>query len=177
MDVGGPPPATAQCHLEIVTYPLTGRAAVRVRGVGPAEIPVSRRAPIPEVALADLEQVEVLKGPISVLYGTGSTGGVLNVIPYSGKFASAPRWTLATTTAGESAARGFTGYSRAGLNSPNFYLMLSQSYRDHDSYRAGGGERILNSQFRDYQSYLATSRGFALKAPGRNVYAAWSTEL
>jgi hemoglobin/transferrin/lactoferrin receptor protein len=106
------------------------------------------------VVLADLEQVEVLKGPISVLYGTGSTGGVVNVIPYSGKFASAPQWTLATTAAGESAARGFTGYSRAGFNSPSFYLMLSQSYRDHNSYRAGGGERIPNSQFRDYQSHL-----------------------
>lgn len=34
----------------------------------------------------DIERIEVLKGPVSALYGSGSTGGVVNIITKKGKF-------------------------------------------------------------------------------------------
>ncbi|MGD8563132.1 MAG: TonB-dependent receptor plug domain-containing protein, partial [Desulfarculaceae bacterium] len=38
----------------------------------------------------EVERVEVLKGPISALYGSGSIGGVVNVITRGGEFTSEP---------------------------------------------------------------------------------------
>ncbi|MDR1490914.1 MAG: TonB-dependent receptor plug domain-containing protein, partial [Desulfovibrio sp.] len=35
---------------------------------------------------ADVERIEVLKGPVSALYGSGSTGGVVNIITRKAKF-------------------------------------------------------------------------------------------
>jgi len=34
----------------------------------------------------DIERIEVLKGPISALYGSGSIGGVVNIITKKGRF-------------------------------------------------------------------------------------------
>ncbi|MFA6111546.1 MAG: TonB-dependent receptor [Candidatus Latescibacterota bacterium] len=105
------------------------------------------------VALPDVEQVEVLKGPVSVLYGTGSTGGVVNVIPRSGRFAPAARWSAALSLAHESVADGWSGYLRGGLDGPRYYLLVSQAYRDYGTYTSGG-EAVANSQFRDWQTHL-----------------------
>ncbi|MEW6751005.1 MAG: TonB-dependent receptor [Candidatus Latescibacterota bacterium] len=106
------------------------------------------------IAPADVERVEVLKGPVCVLYGTGSTGGVVNAIPVSGRFTPRPRWEVATSTSYESVAGGCSGYARAGLNTPGWYALASQSFRDYGSYADGGGRTVPNSQFRDYQTHL-----------------------
>jgi len=106
------------------------------------------------VALADVDQVEVLKGPISVLYGTGSTGGVVNIIPHSGRFVEKPGWSVAASAAYESVAEGLSGYARAEFDAPRYFLVLSQSYRDYASYKDGSGAEIANSQFDDRQSHL-----------------------
>jgi hemoglobin/transferrin/lactoferrin receptor protein len=102
----------------------------------------------------DVAQIELLKGPLSVLYGTGSTGGVVNVIPHRGRFSATPQWDIALSHSYESASAGLSSYGRVGFNAPRFYLMLSQSYRDYASYTDGGGQKIANSQFEDYQSHL-----------------------
>ncbi len=39
-----------------------------------------------------LSKVEVLKGPVSALYGSGSIGGVVNVITRKGYFTQTPQW-------------------------------------------------------------------------------------
>jgi hemoglobin/transferrin/lactoferrin receptor protein len=106
------------------------------------------------VVPADVERLEVLKGPVSVLYGTGSTGGVVNAIPRSGRFAALSRWSGGTNIGYESAAEGLSSYAWASLGTPRYYLMLSQSYRTYDSYEDGTGGKIPNSQFEDYQSHV-----------------------
>lgn len=105
------------------------------------------------VVLADVEQIEVLKGPVSVLYGTGSTGGVVNVIPRRGHFALRPQVSAAFSGSYESVANGWSGYARAGWDGPRVYLLLSQSYRDYGSYTSAG-HTVANSQFRDYQTHV-----------------------
>jgi hemoglobin/transferrin/lactoferrin receptor protein len=102
----------------------------------------------------DVEQLEILKGPVSVLYGSGATGGVVNAIPFSGRFAPRPQWRAAAATSYESAARGLSAYARAGLDAPAHYLMVSQALRDFASYRDGSGARVPNSQFADHQTHL-----------------------
>ena len=108
------------------------------------------------VAPHDIERVEILKGPISVLYGTGSIGGVVNVITRTGTFAGGGAWDIGWVSAYESSADGVNTYGRIGWNSPRFYILLTQSYRNYGSYRAGKGVQVPNSQFEDYQSSIGT---------------------
>lgn len=112
------------------------------------------------VAPQDIERVEILKGPISVLYGTGSIGGVVNAITRSGQFSAQPNWNIGLESSYETMSSGVSTYGRVGYNSERFYVLFSQSYRDFDSYEAGDGVEIPNSQFEDYQSSIGL--GFRL---------------
>lgn len=75
-----------------------GRNKLSIRGVsdsaflGPlqstvgqylGDIRLTYAAPDPDLALVDLEGVEVLEGPQGVLYGSGSLGGVVRALPRS----------------------------------------------------------------------------------------------
>jgi len=97
----------------------------------------------------DIERIEILKGPVSALYGSGSMGGVVNVITQKGHFTKTPQWHGETTLAYTDNAQGVDTYGNVSFNSPDRWMFASASYRDHDSYEAGGGEAIANSQFRD----------------------------
>lgn len=103
------------------------------------------------IAHGDIERVEVLKGPISVLYGSGSTGGVVNVITRSGGFSPEPRWDVTVNPSYESAANGLTSYERAAWSGSRLYVGVSQSNRRYTDYRASDGLRVPNSQFEDRQ--------------------------
>jgi len=112
------------------------------------------------VAHGDIERIEVLKGPISVLYGSGSTGGVVNVITRKGRFTDTPRVSLSLNPSFESAADGLGMYERAEWSSPRFYIGVSQANRDYSDYRASDHRTIANTQFRDRQTQV--NLGFKL---------------
>jgi hemoglobin/transferrin/lactoferrin receptor protein len=120
------------------------------------------------IAHGDIERVEVLKGPISVLYGSGSTGGVVNVITRKGRFSEKPQVKFSLNPTFESAAEGLGMYERAEWSSRRMYLSLSQSNRDYASYKAAGDREVRNSQFRDRQ----TQENFGLRLSSRHVLEA-----
>ncbi len=101
------------------------------------------------VSPSDIERIEVLKGPVSALYGSGSTGGVVNVIIRKGYFSETPQWQGETAVSYKDNPRGFDTYGNVSYNSPDRWVFASGSYRDHDSYEAGDNNEIANSQFRD----------------------------
>lgn len=78
------------------TYLGSGRNKLFIRGIadssftGPTQATVgqylgdlrlSYNAPDPDLRLSDLERVEVLEGPQGTLYGAGSLGGIIRIIP------------------------------------------------------------------------------------------------
>ncbi|MCF7886235.1 MAG: TonB-dependent receptor [Candidatus Marinimicrobia bacterium] len=105
------------------------------------------------IAPQDIERVEILKGPLSVQYGSGSIGGVANIITKKGEFEQSG-WDIEINNSFESVAKGKSSYGRMNYNSENIYFSLSQSYRDYNNYAAGKNIEIPNSQFTDYQTSL-----------------------
>ena len=112
------------------------------------------------IPAADIERIEVLKGPLSVLYGSGSTGGVVNIITKSGHFTPGTKVDFSLNPSYESGANGVSSYERATVSGPRAYISLSQANRKYGDYYAAGGERIRNSQFQDRQTQVSV--GFKL---------------
>ena len=106
------------------------------------------------IALGDIERIELLKGPISVLYGSGSTGGVVNVITHKGRFTPKSRISFSLNPTYESAANGLSMYERVAWSNSRFYVNLSQSNRRYSDYYAANNLRIPNSQFQDRQTQV-----------------------
>jgi len=103
------------------------------------------------VAPADIERIEVLKGPISALYGTGSTGGVVNVITKKGAAGPASGTHGQARVSAASNPAGAETYANLRSGADNWWVFASGNYRDAGSYEAGGGVQVPNSQFTDYQ--------------------------
>lgn len=60
--------------------PLTGHTQSTV-GLYLGDLRLTYNAPDPDLPLADMARVEVLRGPQGTLYGAGSIGGVLHIVP------------------------------------------------------------------------------------------------
>jgi hemoglobin/transferrin/lactoferrin receptor protein len=106
------------------------------------------------IAPNEIERIEVLKGPVSALYGSGSIGGVINILTRKGEFTAEPTTRSYLTTSYTSNPEGFNGYFNTSYNSPDVWVYASGSWRDHESYEAGDGEEIPNSQYGDYSAKL-----------------------
>lgn len=102
----------------------------------------------------DIERIEVLKGPISSLYGSGSIGGVVNIITRKGRLTKKAELVPGFAASVDSNPSGPNMYGFFNYNSPDRYVYFSQSYRHHDSYTDGAGDKMRNSQFTDYQTAL-----------------------
>ncbi|WP_415518736.1 MAG: TonB-dependent receptor plug domain-containing protein [Desulfovibrio aminophilus] len=106
----------------------------------------------------DVERIEILKGPVSTLYGSGSIGGVVNVITKKGRFAEGdiPEWHggLAGTTGSNPVGAG--GYGALSYNAKNLWVYGSGSWREYQSFYDGGGDLTPNSQYRDFYGKAAT---------------------
>lgn len=60
--------------------PLTGHTQSTV-GLYLGDLRLTYNAPDPDLPLVDVERIEVLRGPQGSLYGAGSIGGVLQIVP------------------------------------------------------------------------------------------------
>ena len=98
---------------------------------------------------SDIERIEVLKGPISALYGSGSIGGVVNVITQKGRCTENPEQHGEISVTYADNPQGADSYINASAANSEHWLFASGSYRDRNSYEAGDGETVHNSQFRD----------------------------
>ena len=58
---------------------FTGRTQSTV-GLYLDDVPITYNAPDPDLLLADVKQVEVLRGPQGTLYGAGSIGGIVRIV-------------------------------------------------------------------------------------------------
>ena len=83
------------------------------------------------------EQVEVVKGPASVLYGTGALGGVVNVRLPQATFT--PGIGLKASAGYDSASQGVRGAAVVNWSEGDHALMLGLAPARNNDYRAPGG--------------------------------------
>ncbi len=92
-----------------------------------------------------LEQVEVIKGPASLLYGSDAIGGVINLVEEKpadpGSVAGDARMKYFGNTAGIEGGLGVKG------NMGPLVWGLGGACRSHMDYTDGKGERVVNSRF------------------------------
>lgn len=97
--------------------------------------PAGAIASFMSLGLAD--RVEVVRGPASVLYGTGALGGAINVILPQARFE--PGLHVRAGAQFDSASSGLRGSAVANLSEGDHALMLGASAANLGDYRAPGG--------------------------------------
>lgn len=102
----------------------------------------------------EVERVEVLKGPISQLYGSGSIGGVVNVITKGADFTDSPEFHGGTTFSGTTNGDGYGVHAWTSYSQEDFWAYLSGGMRSGNSYKDGAHDEVKNSFFDDAQSTL-----------------------
>ncbi len=92
-----------------------------------------------------IERIEVIRGPSSVLYGSGAMGGVINIITRGGDFTADPElngWSRLGYTSVDDGIRAAVGVS---LSDSRNVLDLAIARLDTDDYKMGDGERLDDS--------------------------------
>ncbi len=96
-----------------------------------------------EIDQFNVDRVEVLKGPVSVLYGSDGIGGVINVLP--------PLIPEKNTFGGEALVNYksnndlFSASVRLQQNTNDFYTIVRATWQDYGSYRVPADEFTYNS--------------------------------
>ncbi len=115
---------------------------------------------------ASVMRIEILKGPISSLYGSGSIGGVVNIYTRTGEFLEEAGFKSGINVSYEDNTSGRNVYGFTSYNTERFYLFGSGSYRNHDNYSDGDGDEVDNSGFNDAEGVV----NMGLKpAPGHTI--------
>jgi iron complex outermembrane recepter protein len=92
-------------------------------GVSPAQI---------DFDLSNIEQVEVLKGPSSVLYGSGEPGGIINIV--TKQPLKDPRYELTGTIGNFDRYRGAVDFTGPLNENKTILYRLNASYGDEGSF-------------------------------------------
>ncbi|BCO31414.1 TonB-dependent heme/hemoglobin receptor family protein [Thiohalobacter sp. COW1] len=100
------------------------------------------------------ERVEVVKGPASVLYGTGALGGAINVLLPQARFL--PGHDFAASAAYESANQGLRGTGVMNASQDHHAVMLGVSLARIDDYDSPGG-RVPRTGY-DSDAYIGQYR-------------------
>ena len=90
------------------------------------------------LSLGLAERVEVVKGPASVLYGTGALGGAINVLLPQARFVPGVGFDAAASF--DSASRGVRGTGIGNFSQGDHALMLGASLARIGDYDAPGGK-------------------------------------
>jgi iron complex outermembrane receptor protein len=107
---------------------------------GVSALDVSGLSPDHSVAIEEIlaDQVEVLKGPSTLLYGSGAVGGVVNVVDGRIPVGLEPGWTGVAELRGETVDQERSGAARIDGRSGAFGLHAHGYYRETDDYDIPG---------------------------------------
>jgi len=117
------------------------------------------RAPLtPFIDSSDIDRIEVVKGPSSVLYGSDALGGVINVITKEVALADGDTWQAKhhIGTRYSSVDDGVVGNYTVNAGGHGLGIRLNVAAEDHDDYEVGDGDELPHSQFENKSLDLKT---------------------
>lgn len=98
--------------------------------------------------MSDIERIEVIKGAVSSLYGSGATGGIVNLISKSGSYSSSTKLS-GSYSGGYNSVNNFYSNGLTLIASGNEWIAkLSGNFRKAGNTKTPSGE-LFNSQFED----------------------------
>ncbi len=106
----------------------------------------------PEISLYDLDRIEILRGPASLLYGADGIGGVINIISKPIQFSSKNKY----ITYGNLDLNGFSmnsegsGNLMLGLGTADFGIKGFAGFRKGGNIKTPDGELLINTPEGDY---------------------------
>ena len=100
------------------------------------------------VDLNDVDRIEVIKGGVSSLYGTGAFGGVVNVFTKNGDFSNNFIYGASILSGFNTVNKGLNSWLSVFASNDKFFAKLSGSIRDAGNTKTPKGE-LPNSQFKD----------------------------
>lgn len=125
------------------------------------------------IPLENVERVEVVRGPGSVVYGAAAMGGVVNVITRKG--AGTPSGNVAVETGSWDYLKG-RAQASGGLLDDKLGFSLSARGVHHGNYDVGGGQTYPNTAYNDQAyslSLLATPHPDHTFFAVGNYFRAW----
>ncbi|MCE1188829.1 MAG: TonB-dependent receptor [Ignavibacteria bacterium] len=100
------------------------------------------------IDVADIDHVEVIKGGVSSLYGTGATGGVVSISTKKGAFTDKFLVSGSVISGYNSVNNGVSGYTSLSASSNSWFARLSIAQREGENAYTPDGT-LPNSHFRD----------------------------
>ncbi len=100
------------------------------------------------VDLNDINRIEVIKGGVSSLYGTGAFGGVVNILTKNGDFSNKFIYGASLISGYNSVNVSPNGWLSLYASNEKFFAKISGSMRDAKNTMTPKGE-LPNSQFKD----------------------------
>lgn len=118
---------------------------------------------------ADLERIEVMKSPGSVLFGTGALGGAIQLITRRAPFGSATAWSGSWSEGLTSVDEGVAHHASLERSAARTALRLSGSYRDAGLTATPRGD-LPNSQYTDWSG----NASLGVRTRGeQSLFASW----
>ena len=100
------------------------------------------------IDINDIDRIEVIKGGASSLYGTGATGGVINIQTKNGFYDNQFRVNGSMTSGYNTVNKGALGNISLNIGDKNWYARISGTMRSAGNTETPEGT-LPNSQFRD----------------------------
>ena len=92
-----------------------------------------------------LQRVEIIKGPASLIYGSGAVGGVINLIEKDVPIKNTIKGNAGVDYFGNT--KGINTYANIGLNKNGWFARVKAGIISHQDYTHGNGELATNTRF------------------------------
>jgi len=112
-----------------------------------------------DINIYDTKKVEIIKGPGSVIYGSGAISGIINVI--SNEVFEPNNTTVEISSGYGSNNKEFLELIKIKHTKENFGISVNGKYRKTDSYKYGNGNTAENSDVEDRDLAINTGYKFS----------------